>query len=108
MKFLLGVYSICLIVAFVMAGVPLPQPGDPQSNLSKNCQIPKCPVVKTTNGEERVITLPYPLDCLQYVECKGSVATVLPCPPDEVFDKNTFTCGPKSRVHCVPCYQEVP
>ncbi|XP_076677883.1 uncharacterized protein LOC143373970 [Andrena cerasifolii] len=108
MKLTLGLCCTYLIVAFATAGAPLPQPGDPQDNLSKNCQIPKCPEIKTPEGQERVIHLPYPTDCLQYVECKGSEARVLPCPPDEVFDKNTFTCSPRSRVRCVPCYQEAP
>nr|XP_031847886.1 uncharacterized protein LOC116433655 [Nomia melanderi] len=108
MKFVLAVCCISLMVVFTIAGVPLPQPGDDQSNLSKNCQIPKCPKVKSLEDQERVFTLPYPLDCLQYVECRGSDARVLPCPPDEVFDKNTFTCGPRDKVRCVPCYEEPP
>ncbi|XP_076173296.1 uncharacterized protein LOC143149613 [Ptiloglossa arizonensis] len=110
MKLLFALYCIYLIIGFDIAdgNIPLPQPGDSQSNLSSNCQIPKCPTIKILDGEERVITLPYPLDCLQYVECKGSESRILPCPPDEVFDKNTFTCGPRSRVRCVPCYEEAP
>ncbi|XP_017798735.1 PREDICTED: uncharacterized protein LOC108579657 [Habropoda laboriosa] len=90
MKFIFALHCICLIATFADAGVPLPQPGDPQNNLSKNCQIPKCPETKIVGGEEEVVALPYPLDCLQYVECRGSQSRVLPCPPDEVFDKKTF------------------
>ncbi|CAK9796671.1 hypothetical protein ANTQUA_LOCUS838 [Anthophora quadrimaculata] len=102
MKLIFALHCICLITTFADAGPPLPQPGDPQNNLTKNCQIPKCPET------EEIVALPYPLDCLQYVECKESQVHILPCPPDEVFDKATSSCGPRDKVRCIPCYQQVP
>lgn len=86
MKSILILCCTCLIISFATAGVPLPRLEDPQSNLSKNCQIPKCP--EASHGDQgKAVNLPYPLDCLQYVECKGTEASVLPCPPDEIFDQ---------------------
>lgn len=75
------------MIAIAVCAVPLPQPGDSEEHLSKNCRTPKCPILKGAENEGRVVTLPYPLDCLQYVECRGSEARILPCPPDQVFDK---------------------
>ncbi|XP_017881195.1 uncharacterized protein LOC108625605 [Ceratina calcarata] len=105
MKLIFAFPVIWFVVTLTDAGVPLPQPGDSQDHLTKNCQIPKCPVMK---DQEKPLTLPYPMDCLQYVECKGSETRVLACPPDEVFDKETSSCGPREKVHCVPCYQQAP
>ncbi|XP_029049381.1 uncharacterized protein LOC114879051 [Osmia bicornis bicornis] len=106
MKSILILCCTCLIISSVIAGVPLTTLEDSQSNLSKSCQIPKCPEASHVEDQGKTVNLPYPLDCLQYVECKGSEARILPCPPDEIFDQNTSSCGPRDKVRCVPCYQQ--
>ncbi|XP_076647758.1 endochitinase-like [Halictus rubicundus] len=107
MELAVAIYSTCLMVVLVAAGVPLPRIGESQTYLADNCQIPKCPEEKRED-QERAVLLPYPMDCFQYVECAGSIARILPCPPDEVFDKKTSTCGHRDKVRCVPCYEEAP
>lgn len=72
---------LCLIVASVIAGPPFPLSDD---NLSPQCQIPKCPA-KANDGAP--ITLPYPLDCLQYIICEESGPRTVACPADLVFNK---------------------
>ncbi|XP_078046454.1 uncharacterized protein LOC144474923 [Augochlora pura] len=108
MKLVMLMCAVCLMATLATAGIPLPQIGDSQINLANNCRIPECPAVKSLEDRDKVHHLPYPLDCLLYVECRGSEAKIFPCPPDEVFDKNTSACGPRDKVRCVPCYQQAP
>lgn len=82
MKF---VVLFCLIVTSVIAGPPFPLPGGiSDDSLSPQCQTPKCP---TTKSSGTPLTLPYPLDCLQYIICEESGPRTVACPGDLVFNK---------------------
>ncbi|KAH0950853.1 hypothetical protein HN011_008351 [Eciton burchellii] len=95
---------LCLIVAYVIAGPPIPPPGASEESLAPQCRTPKCPATKA-NGDTPVI-LPYPLDCLQYIICEESGPRIVACPGDLVFNKNTGQCDTRQNANCVPCWQQ--
>lgn len=76
------VVLLCLIVASAIAGPP---GGISEDSLSSQCQTPKCPATKVKGDSP--ITLPYPLDCLQYIICEDSGPRTVACPEDLVFNK---------------------
>lgn len=78
-----SVVLLCLIVASVIAGPPLL--GASEDSLSPQCQTPKCPATKVIT--DPYPTLPYPLDCLQYIVCEESGPRIVACPEDLVFNK---------------------
>lgn len=79
------VLVFCLVVAYVVAGPPLPVPGGSEDSLTPQCRTPKCPA--TVNNGDTPVTLPYPLDCLQYIICEESGPRTVACPGDLVFNK---------------------
>ena len=75
----------CLMVA-AMSVQGAPQAGPPpisEDNLAPQCLTPPCP---SGNANLR-----YPLDCLQYVECKAGVSKIRACPPDQQFSEVSIT-----------------
>ncbi|XP_011688755.1 PREDICTED: peritrophin-1-like [Wasmannia auropunctata] len=91
---------LCLIVASAVAGPPA---GVSEESLSPQCQTPKCPATKIK--DDSPVTLPYPLDCLQYIVCEESGPRTVACPGDLVFNKNTGMCDTRQNANCVPCWQ---
>lgn len=73
---------LCLIVASVVAGPPA---GVLEDSLSPQCQTPRCPTAKVKSDSP--ITLPYPLDCFQYIICEESGPRTVACPEDLIFNK---------------------
>lgn len=81
-----SVTLLALIVVSVIAGPPFPLPGGvPEDSLTPQCRTPKCPAAKANSNTP--ITLPYPLDCLQYIICEESGPRIAVCPGDLVFNK---------------------
>ncbi|XP_071638326.1 uncharacterized protein [Temnothorax longispinosus] len=94
------VVLLYLIVASAVAGPP----GDiSEDALSPQCKTPKCPTTRVTT--DSLITLPYPLDCLQYIVCEESGPRTVACPEDLVFNKNTGICDTRQNANCLPCWQ---
>ncbi|XP_028049076.1 peritrophin-1 [Monomorium pharaonis] len=97
-----SVMLLCLIVASAVAGPPA-LAGVSEEFLSPQCQTPKCPATKIKGDSP--ITLPYPLDCLQYIVCEESGPRTVACPDDMIFNKNTGMCDTRQNANCVPCWQ---
>lgn len=87
-KTMKSIILFCLIAASVASGPPIPLPGGSEDSLAPQCRTPKCPT--TFTNTETPITLPYPLDCLQYVICEESGPRTVACPPDLVFNKVSY------------------
>lgn len=77
-----SVVLLCLVVATAFAGPPL---GLSEDSLSPLCRTPECPA--TIVNPDSPITLPYPMDCLQYIVCEESGPRKVACPPDLVYNK---------------------